>query len=195
VSHTAGGKHGHRRTHPATLCQINGVPVGHQLSVMTEPYHPAHPQGIAEAQNHRTVGTGRDLQRSSPTLCKAGPLQQAAQVGVQMGLEYLQRRRIHNVPRAACSSGCIFAPAPAGAQLLVCKGQLNCPRLTVGCVWANGLQGGTLLLAIGFTSSRAWSCTWRGLSAANAATWMTLTWDSGIAAHTLSMSSPPGRTL
>jgi len=50
------------------------------------------------SQNHRTVGAGRDLWRSlSPTSCKAGPLQQAAQVGVQAGLEYLQRRRSHGL--------------------------------------------------------------------------------------------------
>jgi len=29
--------------------------------------------------------------------CKAGPLQQVAQVGVQAGLEYLQRKRIHSL--------------------------------------------------------------------------------------------------
>ena len=31
-------------------------------------------------------------------LCKAGSLQQAAQVGIQAGLEYLQKRRTHNLP-------------------------------------------------------------------------------------------------
>jgi len=46
------------------------------------------------------VGVGRDLWgSSSPTpLPKQGHLQQAAQDLVQGGLEYLQRRRIHNLP-------------------------------------------------------------------------------------------------
>jgi len=44
------------------------------------------------------VGVGRDLWRSpSPNpLPKQSHLQQAAQDFVQAGLEYLQRRRIHN---------------------------------------------------------------------------------------------------
>ena len=44
------------------------------------------------------VGVGRDLcGSSSPTpLHKQGHLQQAAQDLVQAGLEYLQRRRLHN---------------------------------------------------------------------------------------------------
>jgi len=46
------------------------------------------------------VGVGRDLCGSfSPTLpAKQGHLQQAAEALVQVGLEYLQRRRLHNVP-------------------------------------------------------------------------------------------------
>ena len=46
------------------------------------------------------VGIGRDLcGSSSPTpLLKQGHLQQAAQDLVQAGLEYLQRRRIRNLP-------------------------------------------------------------------------------------------------
>jgi len=46
------------------------------------------------------VGVGRDLcGSSSPTpLPKEGHLQQAAQDLVQVGLEYLQRRRLHNLP-------------------------------------------------------------------------------------------------
>ena len=53
-----------------------------------------------ESQNHRMVGVGRDLcGSSSPTpLPKQGHLQQAAQDIVQAGLEYLQRRRLHNLP-------------------------------------------------------------------------------------------------
>jgi len=46
------------------------------------------------------VGVGRDLcGSSSPTLLlKQGHLQQAVQDLVQVGLEYLQRRRLHNLP-------------------------------------------------------------------------------------------------
>jgi len=45
-------------------------------------------------------GVGRDLcGSSSPTaLPKQGHLQQAAQDLVQVGLKYLQRRRLHNLP-------------------------------------------------------------------------------------------------
>ena len=54
----------------------------------------------AFSQNHRMLGVGRDLCGSStPTaLLKQGHLQQAAQDLVQAGLEYLQRRRIRNLP-------------------------------------------------------------------------------------------------
>jgi len=53
-----------------------------------------------ESQNHSMVGVGRDLcGSSSPTpLPKQDLLQQAAQDLVQMGLEYLQRRRLHILP-------------------------------------------------------------------------------------------------
>jgi len=52
-----------------------------------------------ESQNHRMVGVGRNLcGSSSPTLLpKQGHLQQAAEDLVQAGLEYLQRRRLHNL--------------------------------------------------------------------------------------------------
>ena len=55
---------------------------------------------IQLTQNHRMLGVGRDLcGSSSPTLLpKQGHLQQAAQDHVQAGLEYLQRRRLHNLP-------------------------------------------------------------------------------------------------
>ena len=51
-------------------------------------------------QNHRMVGVGRDLcGSSSPTvLPKQGHPEQAAQDLAQAGLEYLQRRRLHNLP-------------------------------------------------------------------------------------------------
>ena len=52
------------------------------------------------SQNHRMSGVGRDLcGSSSPNpLPKQGHLQQAAQDLVQAGLEYLQRRRLRNLP-------------------------------------------------------------------------------------------------
>jgi len=52
------------------------------------------------SQNHRMFRVGRDLcGSSSPTLLpKQGRLQQPAQDLVQVGLEYLQRRRLHNLP-------------------------------------------------------------------------------------------------
>jgi len=55
---------------------------------------------MTKSQNHRVVGVRRDLWgSSSPTpLLKQGHLQQAAQDLVQTGLEYLQRRRLHNLP-------------------------------------------------------------------------------------------------
>ena len=50
---------------------------------------------FTESQNCRELeGTSRDRVQ---LLCKAGPLRQAAQVDVQVGLEYLHRR-IHNPP-------------------------------------------------------------------------------------------------
>ena len=55
---------------------------------------------ITESQNHSMLGVGRDLCGSSSPipLPKQGHLQQAAQDLVQVGLEYLQRRRLHNLP-------------------------------------------------------------------------------------------------
>ena len=55
------------------------------LQVFTE-------RGITELQG--LEGTSRDHRVQSPT--KAGFLRQVTGVGVQMGLEYLQRRRLHN---------------------------------------------------------------------------------------------------
>ena len=61
---------------------------------------PASNHRITESQNHRMVGVGRDLCGSpSPTLLpEQGHLQQAAQDLVQAGLEYIQRRRLQNLP-------------------------------------------------------------------------------------------------
>jgi len=55
---------------------------------------------VTESQNHRMLGVGRDLcGSSSPTpLPKHDHLEQAAQDLVQVGLEYLQRRRLHTLP-------------------------------------------------------------------------------------------------
>jgi len=54
---------------------------------------------MLQSQNHRMLGVGRDLcGSSSPTpLRKKGHPEQAAQDLVQAGLEYLQRRRLHNL--------------------------------------------------------------------------------------------------
>jgi len=61
-----------------------------------------------ESQNHRMLWVGRDLcGSSSPILLpKQGHLQKAAQDLVQVGLEYLQRRRIHNLPGEPVSVLC-----------------------------------------------------------------------------------------
>ena len=50
------------------------------------------------SQNHRMPRIGENLWRSSSptTLLKLGHLEQVAQDHIQAGLEYFQRRRIHN---------------------------------------------------------------------------------------------------
>jgi len=61
----------------------------------------AFPQEQSQhSQNHRMVGVGGDIcGSSSPTLLpKQGHLQHTAEDLVQVGLEYLQRRRLHNLP-------------------------------------------------------------------------------------------------
>jgi len=72
----------------------------------------------AQAQNHRMVGTGRDLCGSpSPTLLpKQGHPEQAAQGLVQAGLEYLQRRR-HLLPPGGTSHPPGTRGAPPGSTL------------------------------------------------------------------------------
>ena len=52
--------------------------------------------GITESQSYKSWKGPLEIIKSNPT-AKAGPLQQAALIGVQAGLEYLQRR-IHNLP-------------------------------------------------------------------------------------------------
>jgi len=72
---------------------------GDHLQAYRNTYAKIHIQPFL-SQNHRMVGVGRDLCRSSsPTLLpKEGHLQQAAEDLVQVGLEYLQRSRLHNLP-------------------------------------------------------------------------------------------------
>ena len=55
---------------------------------------------VSITESHGMVGVGRDLcGSSSPTLLpKQRHLQQAAEDLVQVGLEYLQRRRLHHLP-------------------------------------------------------------------------------------------------
>jgi len=64
-----------------------------------EPRKKREVRGVTESQNHRMVGVGRDLcGSSSPTpVLKQDHLEQAAQDHVWVGLEYLQRRRLHNL--------------------------------------------------------------------------------------------------
>ena len=69
---------------------------------LTSPLHPQWHSADSQLFWHKITelygleGTSRDC-RVLP-LCKAGTLQQAAQVGVQTGLQYLQRKRIHCLP-------------------------------------------------------------------------------------------------
>ena len=81
---------------------------------------PSHPR--SESQNHRIVGVGRDLCGSSgPTLLpKQGHPEQGAQHRVQVGLEYLQRRRLHSLPGQ---------PVPATARMNQ-PGLLRSPSVT-----------------------------------------------------------------
>jgi len=82
---------------------------------------------IPNLQNHRTTESQncsgwKDLQRSwSPTPCREGSIQQATQVGAKAGLEYLQRRRIHNLPGqpipVLCHPQCEEVPLHIGAEL------------------------------------------------------------------------------
>ena len=92
---------------PATACVCHrgafGEPGGASGSppwCFFPPERRSVPSRGTESQNHRMVGVGRDLcGSSSPTLLpKQGHLQQAADDLVQAGLEYLQRKRLHNLP-------------------------------------------------------------------------------------------------
>jgi len=87
----------------ANLLRVHSIPQPSSPIKMlnsADPNTESQNHRITESQNHRMVGVGRDLcGSSSPTpLPKQGRLQQAAQDCAQTGLEYLQRRRIHNLP-------------------------------------------------------------------------------------------------
>jgi len=75
------------------------VPLGPAADSSALPPHHLSRGCCTESQNHRMFRVGRDLcGSSSPTpLLKQGHLQQAVEDFVQVGLEYLQRRRIHNL--------------------------------------------------------------------------------------------------
>ena len=120
-------------------------------------------EALFKSQNHRMVGVERNLcGSSSPTLLpKQGHLQQAAQDLVQAGLEYLQKRRLHNLPWAACSS----APSPSeGRSSSSCWAGTSCASVCahcpLSCRWAPWHPSGTACyqpltaLEIGCVASR-----------------------------------------
>ena len=76
---------------------------------------------FTESQKCREWKGPPEVIESNP-LAKAGPLQQAEQVGVQTGLEYLQRR-IHNIPGQPVPVlrhlHCEEVPSHIGAELSV----------------------------------------------------------------------------
>ena len=90
-------------------------------------------------QNHRMVGVGRNLWRSSsPTsLLKQDHLEQAALDHVQEGFEYVQRRRLHNPSWAACSS---TLSLPKQRSSSSCSDGTSyasvCARCPLCCRWA-----------------------------------------------------------
>ena len=94
----------------------------------------------AFSQNHRIVGFGRDLcGSSSPTLLpKQGHLQQAAQHLVQAGLEYLQRRRLHNLPKEA-----LLREALQWVRLHAMKKQKQTNKTQTPPPWQRSRPGGT----------------------------------------------------
>ena len=90
-------------------------------------------------QNHRMVGVGRNLWRSSsPTsLLKQDHLEQAALDHVQEGFEYVQRRRLHNPSWVACSS---TLSLPKQRSSSSCSDGTSyasvCARCPLCCRWA-----------------------------------------------------------
>jgi len=85
-------------------------------------------EGLTES--HRMLGVGRDLWGSSSPmpLLKQGHLQQAAQDLVQVGPEYLQRKRIHS---------------PSGQSVLV----LHHPHVQLGLPMLQFVPVGPCLVA------------------------------------------------
>jgi len=111
--------------------------VNSKFTVVLSLYFAVHIK-FSQSQNHGMLGIGRDLcGSSSPTpLPKQGHLQQAAQDRIQAGLEYLQRRRIHNL-WGACSS----APSPSeGRSSSSCSDGTSCASVCalcpLSCRWA-----------------------------------------------------------
>jgi len=87
-----------------------------------------------KSQIHRMLEVGRDVcVSSSPTLpLKQGHPEQAAQDRAQVGLEYLQRRRIHSLPGQ---------PSPSeGRSSSSCSDRTSsasvCARCPLSCRWA-----------------------------------------------------------
>ena len=78
---------------------------------------------FTESKTHRIVGVGRDLCGPIP-LPKQGHLEQATQDLVQAGFEYLQRRRIRNLPGQPVPG----LRHPQGEEVLPCV-QLKLPVL------------------------------------------------------------------
>ena len=82
-----------------------------------------------ESQNGRGWKGPLEIIYSNPP-AKAGSPQQAAQDLVQAGLEYLQRRRIHKPPWAACSR----APSPSeGRSSSSCSDETSYASVCAHC--------------------------------------------------------------
>jgi len=75
------------------------------------------------------VGVGGDLcGSSSPTLLpKQDHLQQAVEDLVQVGLEYLQRRRLHNLPGQPVPVLCMQSPAINRSTMVMAWCVEHCP--------------------------------------------------------------------
>lgn len=52
----------------------------------------------SDSQNHRTIGLGRDLWRSSIQTSWQSTFPTEDCISVQVGFEYLERRRLHSLP-------------------------------------------------------------------------------------------------
>jgi len=105
---------------------------------------------FTESHNHRMLGVGRDLERSSSwiPLLEQEHLGQVTQERVQAGFEYLQRWRLHNPPWAACSTVLSlslwksFVSYLSGTSYV--PGFIHCPlSLPIGC---HRVEPGSVLL-------------------------------------------------